>query len=220
MYRSTYADYGISGTVRVTEMLMRAPYIQRLPTWRGNHASGSSWALATIEKRHRAMAKRPIRTMAHPLTGISVMRFWAESILPSPAAYAGVHVNRAGISARSRQKDEMRLVNFSPIRSGVRLREQQETGSGQSWVVCLMSHDRLCSRISPPSLIPEMPHRNRACRILEFARRARIPDYCVDSPGLALLPYCGAPTSPAGLFPHQYSGRDTRAASSYRGDAD
>src|SRR5207245_3022343 len=57
-----------------------------------------------------------------PLTGISVTRFWAESILPSPAAYAGVHVNRAGISARSRQKDKMRLVNFSPIRSGVLLR--------------------------------------------------------------------------------------------------
>src|SRR5882762_8810550 len=57
-----------------------------------------------------------IRTMSRPLTGISVTRFWAESILPSPGAYAGVHVNRAGISARSRQKDEMRLVNFSPIR--------------------------------------------------------------------------------------------------------
>src|SRR2546425_13333740 len=97
------------------------------------------------------------------------------------------------------RKDKMRLVNFSPIRSGVRLRGQQETGSGQRWVVCLMSDDRLCTRRSPPSLIPEMPHRNRAYRILEFARRARIPDDWVDSPSLGLLRYFGAQTSPAGL---------------------
>src|ERR1035437_9764644 len=57
---SSVVQRSTSGRVRSPDF-HSCSYTQRLPSWRGNHASGSSCALATIENAHSAIAKPRIR---------------------------------------------------------------------------------------------------------------------------------------------------------------